>query len=218
MTVRVPNAALAYAVLDHIDAHPEEWNQAVWFRRPQVGCGTTACFAGWTSLLSGDEPDWAHAYQRQTDGVISDGRSLYIVGRAMGLLGIDDHQADALFYGANTREDLGRLVAQIFGHRPAWTAVDEQAWRECAHRADYLTPAEHARNCGYHRGEVDEWGHPVDDVAPGRWPIPDPHPLANCGPLLMQLTPGTACPTCGTVPPVPELPVDDVAPNAGSAS
>jgi hypothetical protein len=30
--------------------------------------------------------------------------------------------------------------------------------------------------------------------------IPDPHPRANCGPLLMTLAPGEACPTCGTVP------------------
>lgn len=49
----------------------------------------------------------------------------------------------------------------------AWSAVDEQAWRECAHRADYLTPAEHANECAYHRGEVDENGLPIKP-APAR--------------------------------------------------
>lgn len=33
-----PNAELAYAVLDQIDAHPETWDQGDW------DCGTTACF------------------------------------------------------------------------------------------------------------------------------------------------------------------------------
>lgn len=42
----------------------------------------------------------------------------------------------------------------------------DQAWRECAHRADYASAAEHERNCAYHRGEVDEHGLPVDDVPP----------------------------------------------------
>lgn len=27
---------------------------------------------------------------------------------------------------------------------------------------------------------------------------PDPHPLANCGPLRFSLTSGDTCPTCGT--------------------
>lgn len=62
-------------------------------------------------------------------------------------------------------DDLaGRLVAEIFGPRPE--PVDEQAWRECAHRADYTSAAHHERECPYHRGEVDEWGTPVDDVPP----------------------------------------------------
>lgn len=45
--------------------------------------------------------------------------------------------------------------------------VDELAWRECAHRADYLTPAEHALNCAYHLGEVDEDGQPIGTPVDG---------------------------------------------------
>src|ERR1044072_1672642 len=45
------NAKLAYEVLDYIEAHPEKHDQATYFN----SCGTTACFAGWASLLSGDE-------------------------------------------------------------------------------------------------------------------------------------------------------------------
>ncbi len=38
---------LAYATLDFIREHPEEWDQAWYF------CGTRACFAGRALLLSG---------------------------------------------------------------------------------------------------------------------------------------------------------------------
>jgi hypothetical protein len=157
-----PNAELAYRVLDHIDAHPETWSQRHW-------CGTYQCFAGWAVELSGERAD----ADQSINGV-------HVSDRAAQLLGfrstddLDNYtwtvhvenggDCDEELFGAlNTREDLGRLVAEIFGPRPPWTAVDEQTWRECAHRADYLTPAEHARECAYHRGEVDADGWPVDE-------------------------------------------------------
>jgi hypothetical protein len=109
--VTAPNAELAYRVLDHIDAHPETWDQSVW------DCGTVACFAGWAVRLSGgtsaDDPDSPDYTPRQ----------------AARLLGFDDREemdaitdaageTDWLFACNNTREDLGRMVAEIFGPRP----------------------------------------------------------------------------------------------------
>jgi hypothetical protein len=38
-------------VLDHIEAHPETWDQATWH------CGTSHCFAGWAQIMSGKEAD-----------------------------------------------------------------------------------------------------------------------------------------------------------------
>lgn len=111
-----PNAELAYRVLDHIDAHPESWNQGAWW------CGTSGCFAGWTCALSGETPAGDYV-----DGV-------YVPERAAQLLGFDDRDhldavSDAadggeawLFYSDNTREDLGRYVEAIFGPRPGATA------------------------------------------------------------------------------------------------
>lgn len=37
-------------------------------------------------------------------------------------------------------------------------------WQECAHRADYVSAADHERNCPYHNGEVDENGLPIGEV------------------------------------------------------
>lgn len=124
-----PNAELAYQVLDHIDDHPEQWRQDLYIGKSE--CGTVACFAGWTVLLSGDAP----VYDGDRDYVIrglpttaavrvGHGETTTVSHRAQVLLragrwvreGYED-EAD-LFDQYNTREDLGRLVAEIFGPRP----------------------------------------------------------------------------------------------------
>jgi hypothetical protein len=167
-----PNAELAYRVLDAINANPAHFDMDTWVRvphdAPTIGlaqltspeCGTTACFAGWAIVLSG--------YELTRDlEIVQAGRVVpEVLSRfAASLLGLNDEQADELFLAAN--EDFHpELVAEIFGPRPAGPAADEQAWRECAHRADYLTPAEHARECAYHRGEVEPVALDYDDVPP----------------------------------------------------
>jgi hypothetical protein len=104
-----PNAELAYKVLDHIDAHPETWDQATW------DCGTTACFAGWALRLSGGYSENDVVYGPPSLAGMTVERAAYKVLR------IDEASSgpDAwLFDQDNTREDLGRLVAEIFGPRP----------------------------------------------------------------------------------------------------
>lgn len=118
-----PNAELAYKVLDHIDAHPELWQQYLYIGRAE--CGTVACFAGWTVLLSGGKPrHWSGRSNAVTDEVIFDGKEENVSYRAQLLLDADrrvregEVDEEDLFDGQNTREDLGRLVAEIFGPRP----------------------------------------------------------------------------------------------------
>jgi hypothetical protein len=115
VTAPTPNAALAYRVLDHIDAHPEEWDQTDW------QCGTSACFAGWAIRFSGGVMD------NDIDGTVVAGPAELIGmvadSAALKVLRITDRQAgwnagEWLFSDSNTREDLGRLVAEIFGPRP----------------------------------------------------------------------------------------------------
>lgn len=120
----MPNAELAYRVLDHIDAHPESWDQNIWVaRRPE--CGTAACFAGWACLLSGDQPAGPLDADNEVErvNVIWLG-STYIPHRAGALLGIEVEGGEhPLFEYTNTREDLGELVEEIFGPRPALVTV-----------------------------------------------------------------------------------------------
>lgn len=118
-----PNADLAYRVLDHINANPELHNQKQWTE--QAPCGTVACFAGWTCLLSGDEP--YEDYDGDSDDEVWVGGSIRrIPYRAVELLGLTYDRNSGfghrLFSPDNTREDLGRLVAEIFGPRPGGAA------------------------------------------------------------------------------------------------
>jgi hypothetical protein len=116
--VRAPNAALAYRVLDHIDAHPEQWRQNWWFT--QRDCGTAACFAGWACVLSGDQPRVTDADEVGEFSTVirPDGALANVEDRAEALLGLDGDKAGALFYASNTRADLDLLVIEIFGPRP----------------------------------------------------------------------------------------------------
>ena len=119
-----PNAALAYEVLDYIDAHPEEWNQRRWV------CGTAACFAGWAVRLSGaeirqtepDEPNSAKVVAGPAELV-----GLTVEEAAHEVLGIHRYAMvnEDLFDAWNSREDVGRIVAQIFGPRPEAGPVNE---------------------------------------------------------------------------------------------
>lgn len=138
-----PNAALAHATLDQIDAHPEIWNQASW-------CGTAKCFAGWAVELSGErvtswgEVNGVHVAERaaQLLGFASEAQ-LDVAGLAATYPNGEPDEDDGgpeweLFSACNTREDLGRLVAEIFGPRPE--PVVEMTPPPCAdHQVSWLT-------------------------------------------------------------------------------
>jgi hypothetical protein len=120
-----PNAELAYRVLDHIDAHPELWNQRVYIGR--YDGVTVACFAGRAALLSGAEPVYADDSCKRTVTVWAAGKLWCIWEYAVELLGISRIDVDPdgdgdLFEPLNTRADLGRLVTQVFGPRPGGAA------------------------------------------------------------------------------------------------
>lgn len=120
-----PNAELAYRVLDHIEAHPEQHHQGSWWRASY--CGSSGCYAGWAVHLSGETPG--------RDLFVGD---VFLSERAAQLLGFEDErdmnqaafealgqpteEEFELFSGANSRADLGRIIGALFGPRPEPTA------------------------------------------------------------------------------------------------
>lgn len=117
-----PNAELAYAVLDHIDANPRSWDQNTWW------CGTAACFGGHAILLAGGEIQFGKGGNLAVTGLPElagldiDDAALKVLGLADGWVNDPDDDPDYdgewLFSCTNDREDLGRLVAALFGPRP----------------------------------------------------------------------------------------------------
>ncbi len=115
----MPNADLAYRVLDLAMAHPAHLNMRGWASglvglpelTSESECGTTACYAGWIVAVAG--------YKVDRDGCVVDTDGYYInpVGfLAMDLLGIDAFTAEDLFFVDEV--DLPRVVERIFGPRP----------------------------------------------------------------------------------------------------
>jgi hypothetical protein len=84
------NEELAYATLDHIREHPEEWNQATYF------CRTTACFGGRAIILARD---------KKAD------RSWRPSRQARHVLGWTEREADSVFYLLTS--DFGVLEAAV---------------------------------------------------------------------------------------------------------
>jgi hypothetical protein len=81
-------------------------------------CGTVACFAGWTCLLSGyamDEDGFVYRegakIQRRADA--THWYSLHAATAARELLGIDPVEAERLFYARES--DLDARLAEVFG-------------------------------------------------------------------------------------------------------
>ena len=98
----IRNDELIGKVLNHIELHPEEWDQGAWF------CGTTACFAGRALLMSGyriidtyvEPPANAHLFDplHREEMVDPEGNVVldYSVA-ARRILGLSDIQAVRLF-------------------------------------------------------------------------------------------------------------------------
>lgn len=108
------NIALLEQVMTQILDTPETWNQEKWF------CGTTACFAGHTTLMSGcmaiydpedlDDTGKPLPFASLTHVLTPDGAASPVWEEAESLLGLDSGEANLLFCARNTMEDLQMIV------------------------------------------------------------------------------------------------------------
>lgn len=113
-TAPIPNLDLLDAVVAHIEAHPEQHNQGEWI------CGTAACVAGRTVLMSGWKPVYFNLPALDTVSVEKDGQERGVRGLAQELLGLDRDTANELFWATNTVDDIRRIRDELHAaHRPA---------------------------------------------------------------------------------------------------
>lgn len=103
------NAKLAYRVLDYVTANPELLDQWSWWG--ELG---TACFAGWTLLLT--EPEvWEPV--RAVQSCWNRKLRVTVEERAAALLGLDELEAIRLFMHT-TNDELPYRIKLLFGERP----------------------------------------------------------------------------------------------------
>lgn len=114
------NEVLLRQVMEKIKSDLESWNQESWFAMyDQDGypwypgdfgepCETAYCFAGWTGIMTGFEKP---AKETKTWDWRNDGE--HISDYAQRALGLSTAQADTLFAGENTLDDLENLVEAI---------------------------------------------------------------------------------------------------------
>lgn len=108
----IKNWPLLWKTYDHIVAHPEEWDQTEYATKRT--CGTAACFAGTAVLIA--EPTATFVWQADGDEnfvasiAVVDGEKRAIATVAAEHLGLDPWEADVLFDGHNSLEEITRIL------------------------------------------------------------------------------------------------------------
>lgn len=105
------NAPLMQKVLDHITAHPEEWNQDTWGTKD--ACGTSHCFAGHAVSITGHKFVWDMLEGGDNVAAMVDVGLISDVAREE--LGLNLFQSLSLFYYDNTLADLYYLANAFTG-------------------------------------------------------------------------------------------------------
>lgn len=99
------NVQLGRKVLDHVTTHPEQFNMGVWGERGP--CGTAACLAGWTMLLSGYKLDKLDRFIRPDYTMV----------------GLGDHTQEASDLLGITDEEWAAQDGHLFAEKPAEQAI-----------------------------------------------------------------------------------------------
>lgn len=112
----------------HILDHPEQHDQAQWI----APCGTAACFAGWSVLLS---PNWEVFDYRgaMLARRVDDPEEIYSTAEAAEMeLGVRPIEADILFSAVNTRPMLQLMVKDLVNGDDLREVEDYQREAEAA--------------------------------------------------------------------------------------
>jgi hypothetical protein len=101
------NTELLRKTLEHITAHPEEWDQTWWATRKS--CGTAYCLAGHVAVATGHEIAFPTVGGLSCS--IADGREIAEIAEIA--LALNFRDAHLLFAGDNTLRRLWSLASRI---------------------------------------------------------------------------------------------------------
>ena len=106
------NEKLIECVLDHIETHPDEYNQNIWGWVADQGCdgemcGTQGCFAGWAVFLSTPVGEWKDQFG------MGESSPYLIPERARKLLGLTILESNILFRYSDYPAKSTRNVAMM---------------------------------------------------------------------------------------------------------
>ena len=110
----LPDFDEMWAILEYIEEHESEWDQSAWaFRHPT--CGTTLCFAGFAVTRAGYTLMWGslpHAsFCADLSAEQPEDEWIEVVARRV--LRLNESEAERLFRGANTLDDLRVAIRVI---------------------------------------------------------------------------------------------------------
>jgi hypothetical protein len=103
------NVALLRKTMEHIEAHPEEHDQATWV------CGSQMCFAGHAAVADGATLEPGMYMPNAMSEWLG---TTHVSDYAQRALGLTSGEANRLFYADNSVEDLRVLVDDLIekGH------------------------------------------------------------------------------------------------------
>jgi hypothetical protein len=101
------NTELLRKTLEHITAHPEEWEQTWWATRRS--CGTAYCLAGHVAVATGHRIAFPTGCELSCS--ITDGREIAEIAEIE--LGLNSRDAHLLFAANNTLRRLWSLASRI---------------------------------------------------------------------------------------------------------
>jgi hypothetical protein len=120
----MPNIERINRVIEHIEAHPESWDQRFWAARTE--CGTTHCAAGWAVRLYvlDSAPAWNFGYPLGDARWITSGVAIghsfdFYADLAADVLDLTDAQASDFFWASNSLEDL-KAIRDILVRDPSY--------------------------------------------------------------------------------------------------
>lgn len=122
------NVELLDETMNHIRNNPQKWRQSAWYAwldedgklaqdvvtvevEEVNSCGSAMCFAGHAALKSGFPAPPSENWKQWTATI--DGKLMDVSDYAKKKLGLNWEQADVLFGGDNTMEDLETMVALL---------------------------------------------------------------------------------------------------------